>query len=270
MSVKRTVWMSAMLLGSMAAWSQQQGYTEVAYDPVHPFKDRDPRLGMSILYPGANYTKSDGTQGIFNTLDQEIDGQKNGNYMNAADASSKTGLTWSKYLEPLTQYTDIWASNACPVVFRYAEVLLTWAEAENELNGPSEEVYGKINEIRLRAGMPEVDEEKYATKETLRELIHRERSVEFAGEGIRRADILRWKTEDGKMLAEKVLNGSIVRRIGTVGTGDNPEERATITQNPPASEVTIENRVFKPYHRYFPISQEIIDKNPKLKQNEGY
>lgn len=240
------------------------------YDPVHPFKDRDPRLGMSILYPGANYTKSDGTQGIFNTLDQEIDGQKNGNYMNAADASSKTGLTWSKYLEPLTQYTDIWASNACPVVFRYAEVLLTWAEAENELNGPSEEVYGKINEIRLRAGMPEVDEEKYATKETLRELIHRERSVEFAGEGIRRADILRWKTEDGKMLAEKVLNGSIVRRIGTVGTGDNPEERATITQNPPASEVTIENRVFKPYHRYFPISQEIIDKNPKLKQNEGY
>lgn len=240
------------------------------YDPVHPFKGRDPRMAMSILYPGADYIKADGSTGIFNTLDKTIDGASNANYMTSADNASKTGLTWNKYLNPITQYSNIWASNACPIVFRYAEVLMTWAEAENELNGPSAAVYEKLNEIRTRVGMPAVDEAKYNTKDKLRELIWRERGVEFAGEGLRRADILRWKTSDGKMLAEKVLNTTLVRRTGTVSNGPDPETRATIDQNPAAEDILIENRVFKPFHRYYPIPQGAMDKNPKLVQNEGY
>lgn len=241
------------------------------YDATHPFKDRDPRLAMTIIYPGADYVKADGSTGVFNTLDKTIDGSSNANYMTSADNASKTGLTWNKYLSPITQYADIWKSNACPIVFRYAEVLLTLAEAENELNGPSDVVYKQLNDIRSRVGMPEVDETKYSTKEKLRELIHRERAVELAGEGLRRADILRWKTDDGKMLAEKVLNGRLERRIGTVDASvSDPELRATINTNPDPTEVLIENRVFKTFHRYFPFSQSDIDKNPNLKQNEGY
>lgn len=241
------------------------------YDATHPFKDRDPRLAMTIIYPGADYVKADGSTGVFNTLDKTVNGSSNANYMTSADNASKTGLTWNKYLSPITQYADIWKSNACPIVFRYAEVLLTLAEAENELNGPSDVVYKQLNAIRSRAGMPEVDKTKYSTKEKLRELIHRERAVEFAGEGLRRADILRWKTDDGKMLAEKVLNGRLERRIGTVDASvSDPELRATINTNPDPTEVLIENRVFKTFHRYFPFSQSDIDKNPNLKQNEGY
>lgn len=241
------------------------------YDAAHPFKDRDPRLAMTIIYPGADYIKADGSKGIFNTLDKTIDGNPNANYMTSADNASKTGLTWNKYLSPITQYDDIWKTNACPIVFRYAEVLLTLAEAENELNGPSDIVYKQLNAIRSRVGMPDVDRAKYSTKEKLRELIHRERAVEFAGEGLRRADILRWKTDDGKMLAEKVLNGRLERRIGTVDASvNNPELRATINTNPTPSDVLIENRVFKTFHRYLPFSQSSIDKNPKLKQNDGY
>lgn len=241
------------------------------YDPVHPFKDRDPRLGMSIIYPGANYIANDGTQQVFNTLDKTLNGNSNTNYMTSADNASKTGLTWSKYLAPITQYSDIWKTGACPIVFRYAEVLLTWAEAENELNGPSRDVYEKINAVRTRAGMPVVDEVKYGTKEKLRELIRRERAVEFAGEGIRRADILRWKTDDGKMLAEKVLNGRLERRIGTVDMqGTDPETRATINVNASDEDKLIEMRKFEPKNRYFPFGQSILDKNPKLVQNEGY
>lgn len=241
------------------------------YDATHPFKDRDPRLAMTIIYPGADYVKADGSTGVFNTLDKTVNGSSNANYMTSADNASKTGLTWNKYLSPITQYADIWKSNACPIVFRYAEVLLTLAEAENELNGPSDVVYKQLNAIRSRAGMPDVDETKYSTKEKLRELIHRERAVEFAGEGLRRADILRWKTDDGKMLAEKVLNGRLERRIGTVDASvSDPELRATINTNPDPTEVLIENRVFKTFHRYFPFSQSDIDKNPNLKQNEGY
>lgn len=241
------------------------------YDPTHPFKDRDPRLGLTVIYPGADYVKNGGTTAVFNTLDKTVDGKDNANYMTSADNASKTGLTWNKYLSPITQYADIWNTNACPIVFRYAEVLLSWAEAENELNGPSEEVYNKINSVRTRTGMPEVDKNKYNTKDKLRELIWRERGVEFAGEGIRRADILRWKTSDGKMLAEKVLNGRLERRIGTVDmSGKDPETRASINVNASDEEKLIETRKFAQKNRYLPFGQSVLDKNPKLVQNEGY
>ncbi len=242
-----------------------------SYDATHPFKGRDPRLGLSIIYPGADYIAGDGVKKVFNTLDKTVDGANNSNYMTAADNASKTGLTWNKYLAPITQYSDIWKTAACPIVFRYAEVLLTWAEAENELSGPSAEVYDKINQVRQRVGMPKVDEVKYNTAAKLRELIWRERGVEFAGEGLRRADILRWKTVDGKMLAEKVLNGRLERRVGTVDMkGTDPETRATINVKASAEDKLIEERKFEPKNRYFPFGQSILDKNPKLIQNKGY
>lgn len=246
------------------------------YDKKHPFKGRDPRLALTVIYPGANYVKSDGSTAVFNTLDKEIvnaKGEKasNPNFMTAADNASKTGLTWNKYLSPITQYTDIWNTNACPIVFRFAEVLLTWAEAENELNGPSTDVFDKIDEVRMRTGMPAMDRQKYNTKDKLRELIHRERSVEFAGEGLRRADIVRWKDASGKMVAETVLNGRLERRIGTVDmNGSNPETRATIKLDASAEEKLIEVRKFEPKHRYFPFAQSILDKNPNLIQVNGY
>lgn len=246
------------------------------YDKKHPFKGRDPRLALTVIYPGANYVKSDGSTAVFNTLDKEIvnaKGEKasNPNFMTAADNASKTGLTWNKYLSPITQYTDIWNTNACPIVFRFAEVLLTWAEAENELNGPSTDVFDKIDEVRTRTGMPAIDRQKYNTKDKLRELIHRERSVEFAGEGLRRADIVRWKDASGKMVAETVLNGRLERRIGTVDmNGSNPETRATIKLDASAEEKLIEVRKFEPKHRYFPFAQSILDKNPNLIQVNGY
>lgn len=241
------------------------------YDPTHPFMGRDPRMAMTILYPGADYKDNNGVNKVFNTLDKEISGGVNKNFPVAADNASKTGLTWKKYVYPMDQYSDIWSTDVCPIVFRYAEVLLSWAEAENELNGPSKEVYNKLNAVRTRVGMPTVDEGKYSTKDALRELIHRERAVELAGEGIRRGDILRWKTTDGKMLAEVVLSQTLERLVGTVDmNGANPETRATIKLDAAADEKKIEDRVFKPYNRYFPIPQSDLDNNDKLVQNPGY
>lgn len=241
------------------------------YDPAHPFKGRDPRMAMTVLYPGADYVNAKGEQAVFNTLDKEIDKVANENYMTKANNSSKTGLTWKKYLYPMAQYSDIWNTNACPIVFRYAEVLLTYAEAANELDGPSADVYDKIDAVRKRAGMPAVDRVKYDTKEKLRELIRRERTVELAGEGLRRADIVRWKDAAGKMVAETVLNGRLERWVGTVDMkGTDPETRATISLDADAKELLIENREFKPYNRYFPLPQSVLDNNPKLKPTPGY
>ena len=239
------------------------------YDATHPFKDRDPRMSMTVCYPGANYITPEGKTAIYNTLDQTLPGgKKNEDYPESANNSSKTGLTWNKYTAPANQYADVWSTNASPIVFRYAEVLLSYAEAENELNGPSADVYAKINLVRQRVGMPAVDQTKYGTKDKLRELIRRERSVEFAGEGLRRADILRWKGADGKMIAETVLNGPLQRMVGTVDmTGTNPETRATINPSAPAEAKLVENRIFKPHFRYLPIPQWVIDRNPNFGKN---
>lgn len=238
-----------------------------AYNPIHPFANRDPRMAMTVMYPGMNWRN-----GIINTLDKEVNGKNNPNYPAAANNSSKTALTWRKYLDPINQYSGgIWSTNICPIVFRYAEVLLSWVEAENELNGPSPAVYDKLDKIRTRAGMPVVNRTKYNTKETVRQLIRRERAVELAGEGLRRADILRWKDGSGKMVAETVLNGTLTRVSGTINYDETePTKRAVIELNPAASDIKIEDRVFQPHFRYLPIPQSARDKNPSLTQNEGY
>lgn len=242
------------------------------YDATHPFANRDPRLAMTVTFPGSDYINGSGVEAIYNSLDKEINGSSNANYMTAADNCSKTGLTWAKYLAPMTQYADIWNTKCQPIVFRYAEVLLTYCEASNELNGPSAQVYAYLNKIRQRAGMPKVDEAKYNTKDKLRELIRRERSVELAGEGLRRDDILRWKDSSGKMVAETVMNGTLERRMGTVNMDAtvDPGMRATINVNASAEEKKIEDRTFKTTNRYLPIPQGARDANQKLTQNDGY
>lgn len=238
------------------------------YDSEHPYANRDPRMGMTILYPGRDW---DGW--IFNTLDLECmdkngEVKKNGNHPVSSDNSSDSGLSWAKYVGTgKDYYKDKFATNACPILFRYAEVLLSFAEAENELEEqPTDSVYWAINEVRTRVGMPEVDEERYATKEQVRELIRRERCVEFAGEGLRRADIVRWKDANGRMLAETVLNRQITRVVGTVDYDEpDPGKRAKVTGT-----VVLDNREFKPYYRYLPLPLSAMDVNPKLKQNPGY
>ncbi len=245
--------------------TMEEAKTKGTYDEVHPFKDRDPRMAMSILYPGCDWRGR-----VFNTLDKKIKNNKgemmdNPDFPTNQNNCSKTALTWRKYTDE--DYADMWDTNACPIVFRYGEAILSYAEAENELNGPSAKVYEALNKIRNRVGMPAVDQTKYGTKETLRELIRRERAIELAGEGLRRADILRWKDENGKMLAETVMNGDLMRVTGTIDyDATDPFLKAVIATKMDK----IENREFKPYNRYFPIKQGSLDKNPNLKQNPGY
>lgn len=239
------------------------------YDSKHPYNNRDPRMAMTILFSGRNW---DGR--IYNTLDKMImddNGEyvTNKNYPTSGDNAAQSGLTWAKYAGTgKTYYPNMGSCNACPIIFRYAEVLLSYAEAANELSdSPTSDIYDKIDEIRERAGMPKVDRIKYDTKEKLRELIRRERCVEFAGEGLRRADILRWKDSNGKMLAETYLNKTVTRVVGTVNMDMTIPEglRATVT----GTEV-LDKRIFKPYNRYLPIPQSARDLNPMLSQNEGY
>src|SRR5699024_3639115 len=96
---------------------------------------------------------------------------------------------------------------------RYAEVLLTYAEAKIELNEIDQSVYDAIDDVRQRAGMPPLDKTKYNTQQEMRAAVRRERRVELAMEGLRWFDIQRWE------IGDEVMNGQAYgSRLGTVNS----------------------------------------------------
>lgn len=244
------------------------------YDPVHPFARRDPRLKKTIVYPGLDWDGANGKPRIYNTLDKTIDGKSNADYMDAANNATHTGMIWAKYTAPISQYSASLSNDElCPILFRYAEVLLTIAEIDVEKGINTDEVYQILDELRARGGHVAVDRARYSTQAQLRELVRRERCLELAGEGLRRADLVRWKDENGKLLAETLLNGPLYRMVGTVDVNNpDPDMRAVIEAPSEDNKTlrTLENRTFSPYQRYLPIHQNQLNTNPNLTQTEGY
>lgn len=149
------------------------------FDSQNLFKDRDSRLSSTILLPGAikdGLLNSDGSPVVFIP----------------ANDLSVTGMRLKKSAD----YTDNTNNNSGTnfIIIRYADVLLMYAEALNEIEGPTSSVYNAINQVRQRAHQPVLT--NGLTKEAMREKIRHERRVEFAGEGLRYFDIVRWKIAD--------------------------------------------------------------------------
>lgn len=120
-----------------------------------------------------------------------------------------------------------------PVV-RYADILLSRAEALNELQGPNQESIDLVNQVRGRAGLDDLLLSNFATKESLRNhIVLKERNWEFYNEGKRREDLIRM--------------GKLIKFAHDRGI-TNAES----------------------YRVLYPLPQPAIDANPKLKQNPGY
>ena len=124
------------------------------------------------------------------------------------------------------------SGNDVPLI-RYADILLTKAEALNELNGPTQESLDLINEVRERAGIADLTFTDASSKEVYRDLILRERAWEFVGEGKRREDLLRH---------DKFIMVAQARGIAAA------QEK----------------------HTKFPIPQSEVDANKLIEQTEGY
>ncbi|SEA08021.1 Starch-binding associating with outer membrane [Porphyromonadaceae bacterium NLAE-zl-C104] len=250
------------------------------YDPVHPFYNRDPRLKNTIIYSGQDWVGRNNIPRIFNTLDRTLpNGSPNNDYYTAADNASHTGMLWAKYLYPnQAQYsTSMRDDGLCPIIFRYAEILLTKAECLVELNQDLQEAMDIIDQLRLRGGHIAVDRSKYDTQAKVRELVRRERTIELAGEGFRYEDIVRWDeyneagAKTGKKIAETVMPGDLYRLCGTVNYNEpDPDRRATIDLNAPREDRLVEVRVFDKKQFRLAIPQAEMDVNPQLVQNEGY
>ena len=137
------------------------------------------------------------------------------------------------------------------IFIRYAEVLLNYAEAQNEAVGADASVHDAINQVRARSGQPALSGLSQAQ---MRERIRNERRVELSFEEHRFFDIRRWK-------------------LGSVYFKD-PIRKVQITKN---SNGTLtysypkwEDRDYKEHQNFLPIPQSEVDRNGKLTQNPGY
>jgi hypothetical protein len=122
------------------------------------------------------------------------------------------------------------------IVYRMSDAYLMYAEAANELNGPTGEAYAKINTIRERAGLPDL---QGLSQEQFRQAIMNERKWELAFEFQRRWDLNRW----GKLVEAVKSNAA-----------SNPEGAKNVQD----------------YHQLCPIPPKELSLNSALTQNPGY
>lgn len=216
------------------------------YDPDKPFLNRDPRLDMTLTYPGKPWNGR-----IYNSLERFLDdGSFNADYYADVNAA-RGGINVNKWIKPwpLTSLQDY--DDDIPII-RLAEIYLIFAESVVE-SGTGDEDFALelVNLIRDRVDMP-------PAAALTRELVRRERAVELVFEGLRYFDIKRWD------LGPTLLNGPVqCSRTGAVNdtTGEVVWGDGFLTP---------ESWRFNPDRKYLlPIPQSEIDISG-WDQNDGY
>lgn len=228
------------------AFETNKGYPindfKSGYNQQNPYFRRDPRLGYFILYNGASYKGRavQTYQGGADNLPTNINSTKTGYYMRKFLSES---ATWNSV--PNVTRRRPW------IIFRYAEILLNYAEALNEARGPVQGVYDAINTLRARVQLPALP--TGVSQDSIRTRIHNERRVELCFEDHRFYDIRRWKQ------GNVYLNGNIM--------GMNVVKNGSVLTYTP---VSVGTRVWNEKNYLYPFDQSEIYKNPNLIQNDGY
>lgn len=224
------------------------------YDPKNPYKNRDPRLNYSILHDSS-------LRKVF-AANQPAPLQL---YMNTAvtpavpssgDAVYKgtpTGYYIFKMVDPGVINNDLAASMRCLPLIRYAEILLNFAEATNEADGPTPEVYQAVEAIRRRAGLRPYQLPLGLTQDQMRTAIRNERRIELAFEGFRFFDVRRWMIAD--QTDNLLMHGMEVDRAGT---------------NVSYKQFDVRKHNFTKAMYLWPLPLQEIAKSPELQQNPLY
>ena len=217
------------------------------YDPNNPYINREPRFYKTILYNGAVW------QGITveTFVSPDLNQSLNGKHRKILAEYTSTGYYVRKYLpEEVKTKTTVRAYHDW-IYFRLAEMYLNYAEALNEAQGPTTEVYAALNAVRSRSGV--VDMPAGLDKEEMRERIMNERAIELSFEEHRWWDARRWK-KGAEWFGGEMYEMYIVKDGGTL----------TYTVKP------FETRVYRDYMDLYPIPISEMNKNPLFQQNPGW
>ena len=184
----------------------------------------------------------------------------------AAGSRGGVGYIWRKYVDS-TQIHQLTKTGY--ILMRYADILLMNAEAKIELNQIDASVVNAINLVRTRAGQPGI---VAGSQSQMRQIIRRERAVEFAGEGLRLFDLRRWniyeKANSGPLVGA-AFDPLVAPATPVFDMNDIPDYAASVNQR-----IRFRNQVRNnnnPKFKLWPIPQFEIDVNPAgIKQNPSW
>ncbi|MBQ1905855.1 MAG: RagB/SusD family nutrient uptake outer membrane protein [Bacteroidales bacterium] len=224
-------------------------YEYVGPEVPDPYANRDPRLAATIVCNGSTWNGN------------VIDESKGGAYDSRVAGASPTGYYLRKFLAPNLNLVEGGSTDHIWPLYRYAEVLLNYAEAMNEAYGPDADPKGygmtarqALTEVRQSAStsLPAVT----ATSKTdFRNAVKQERRVELAFEDHRYWDLLRWK--DAMTVLNKAIKGASVRK----------NELGGFQYSYP----TVAYRTFYERNYYFPFTRkEISNGGGAITQNPEY
>lgn len=199
-----------------------------AVDPDNPYEGRDPRLDFSILRPGALYEGKPYPDEVRNHTGQRV------------------GFNMRKYLAENTKVNTARQVPLNFIVLRYADVLLSKAEALIETNQNIDEAIALINRIRTERDDVKITALPMGLSQAeAREKLRHERRIEFFLEGIRWADIKRWNIgPDIYPVEVRGGDGSLVEIKFPAG--------------------------YQEKHNLLPIPDNERSLNPNLEQNPGW
>ena len=248
------------------------------------FMNRDSRLQQTICNFGQRLLSksSDGLKWNGNNPLPALNGMAAG----LADRRCPTGYRIAKWwLDDPTDWDRVTIGmQACPI-FRYAEVLLTYAEAKCELGQCTQAVLNNsLNLVRARVGMPSLNSNNipsdpkldgyyqqycgYTPSPLLRE-IRRERRIELSFEGLRYDDLMRWKA--GKFLTMPVEGIKFLARQFPMIHINQDVFLSNDGYILPYAQTLPNGRVFNENKNYlFPIPLTDLVLNPNLVQNSGW
>ncbi|MBB4802360.1 hypothetical protein HNP37_002433 [Flavobacterium nitrogenifigens] len=223
------------------------------YNENNPYVNRDPRLTGTVVYDQYVWKEADGSSRIIYIKPGSSVGNATDEFVQGSSATP-TGYYTRKYYDP--QHLTSLNSGLNLMLFRYADILLMYAEAKNELNQMTNSVWDQtIRAIRVRAGFTDgaaLGFNNALGQAGLREVIRNERRTEFGMEGLRIFDIRRWK------IAENVLNGYAHGAKFGVSSVDNGYLRVNL-------------RTFDPGKHYlWPIPRDERLINSNLSQNPNW
>jgi hypothetical protein len=268
-----------------AAAKRVKGYTTAAGEYPHldaagislQFANREPRFYASVAYSGTKWpalSYSGNHVQMRNQICHYYRGTRDG-YLNGK-LWLRTGIGSIKFYHPedANNGDNAVIRDKVEPAIRYADILMLYAEALNEVqesysipswDGSFEhDIYRDVNEIkkgirpvRCRAGVPDYDDETYASVEALRAKIKRERQIEFFAESQRWWDLRRWKdaTEE---LNKPVYGYSVMM------TEAQKDKFYVPTEVPQYAQV-FTNKMY-----FWPISKTELKRNPLLTQNPGW
>ena len=229
------------------------------YDAQNPYEGRDPRLAASIVYNGDKMGSAEIITGTYGTNRDALN-RDNG-------SSTRTGYYMRKWLRSDVNLTpgSVTGHRHYTPRIRYTELFLDYAEAANEVWGPTGKgTHGYsakdvIKALRQRAGVGGTDdpylEQCAANKDKMRELIRNERRLELCFENHRFYDLRRWKVELNKL--NETAKGMQIDKLAD-GT-------LQFTVLP-----SVEARKYSDYMYYGPIPFTEMQKYDALEQNKGW